>query len=145
MNFEQVVDAIRKRENCSRTEAMSTARQECPDAFSAFQLKGATLSRPIIKVAPVNNAVKLFENIVRMVMRDNPKMTRLYTALSPEEMTEDPVFSFNPNLADVTNQHAATMTNTCEDDYPFELSLADGRKFRLKTQADWSARVICRR
>ncbi len=42
-----------------------------------------------------------------------PKMTRLYTALSPEDMTRDPVFSFNPTLPDVARDHTATLTISC--------------------------------
>jgi hypothetical protein len=40
-------------------------------------------------------------------------LTRLYTALSPIDMTIDPVFSFNPDLPMVPLEHAATQTTPC--------------------------------
>jgi hypothetical protein len=88
-------------------------------------------------VFPAQEANELFD--------ENPKMTRLFTMLSPEEMSKDPVFAFNPTLPDVSNIHNATMTNLCEGDKPFELMLADGRVFRLEQTADWSEQVAKRR
>jgi hypothetical protein len=43
----------------------------------------------------------------------HPSLTRLYTTLSPEDMTRDPVFSFNPSLADVPRDHNATLRVDC--------------------------------
>ena len=40
-------------------------------------------------------------------------MTRLFTTLSPEEMTKDPVFSFNPDLPEVSNEHLGTVIYHC--------------------------------
>jgi hypothetical protein len=42
-------------------------------------------------------------------------MTRLYTTMSAEEMTVDPVFDFNADLADVSNIHTAQRTMLCDD------------------------------
>lgn len=42
-----------------------------------------------------------------------PKLTRLYTTLSPEDMTADPVFSFNRELPDYPNVHNATFDPYC--------------------------------
>ena len=39
------------------------------------------------------------------LFRDYPYLTRLFTTLSPDEMTKDPVFSFNPDLPEVSNEH----------------------------------------
>ena len=39
--------------------------------------------------------------------------TRLYTLLSPEEMTIDPQFAFRTDLPDVTNIHVATLVTEC--------------------------------
>ncbi|ACY15859.1 DUF2330 domain-containing protein [Haliangium ochraceum] len=52
-------------------------------------------------VAPTLAAGQLF--------RDNPYLTRLFTTLSPEEMTKDPVFSFNPDLDEVSKDHRGTL------------------------------------
>lgn len=43
----------------------------------------------------------------------DPYLTRLYTTLSPEEMTLDPVFSFNPDLGDQALARNATMNLGC--------------------------------
>jgi hypothetical protein len=103
---------------------------------------------PNVAYDPVALTDEIWERIVTPTLEagamftDHPFMTRLYTLLSPEEMTEDPVFAFNAELPDVSNLHQASMVSTCEDDYPFELQLEDGRRYRLKTQADWTARVL---
>jgi hypothetical protein len=44
----------------------------------------------------------------------NPYLTRLYTVLSPEDMTADPVFSENPDLPRVGLAHSATVTYPCK-------------------------------
>jgi len=41
-------------------------------------------------------------------------MTRLFSTASPDEMDRDPLFSFNPNLPDVSNVHRVTATATCK-------------------------------
>lgn len=43
----------------------------------------------------------------------NPYLTRMLTVMSPEEMTSDPEFGFNPDLPDVTNTNTATMFIPC--------------------------------
>ena len=56
-------------------------------------------------VTPAKNAGALF--------RQHPYLTRLYTTLSPEDMTRDPVFSFNPSLPEVSRDHTATLRIDC--------------------------------
>lgn len=95
-------------------------------------------------VLPTRAAGKLFE--------DNPYMTRLFTTMSPDEMTRDPVFSFNPDLPDVSNVHEGRITYYCgiiEDDTPtttpatlttengFELPFPDGTGSNPWTDANW--------
>ncbi len=58
---------------------------------------------------------------VRLVQRlidEHPKITRLYTTLSAAEMTVDPLFTFNPELADVSNIHNAERIIECGDGIP---------------------------
>ena len=43
----------------------------------------------------------------------HPYLTRMYTALSPKDMTIDPVFSTNADLGDVPLLHTATVTTPC--------------------------------
>lgn len=57
---------------------------------------------------------------------DHPYVTRMYTTMDPEEMTEDPVFAFNPDLPEISNIHTATQINYCNDDVS-EIQLEDGR------------------
>ena len=61
-------------------------------------------------VEPMKDAQELFSL--------HPYMTRLVTTLSPDEMTKDPLFSFNPDLPDVSNVHSATATPICENGKP---------------------------
>ncbi len=45
-----------------------------------------------------------------------PTLTRLFTTVSPDEMTRDPLFDFNPDLKPVSNIHTAQGTGTCGTD-----------------------------
>ena len=47
------------------------------------------------------------------VFDGDPYITRLYTTLSPEEMTLDPTFSFNPDLGDQARERRAKLTMSC--------------------------------
>ncbi len=42
--------------------------------------------------------------------------TRLYTTMSPDEMDTDPEFDFNPDLADVDNQHVRERVTYCTEE-----------------------------
>jgi hypothetical protein len=62
----------------------------------------------------------------------SPMMTRLYTTMSAEEMTADPMFDFNADLEEVSNIHTATLYVTCDEEgneLENVLELADGRRF----------------
>ncbi|MBT8492812.1 MAG: DUF2330 domain-containing protein [Deltaproteobacteria bacterium] len=68
---------------------------------------------------PVTVAASLDERIrtptleAGQMFRDNPYMTRMFTTLSPDEMTKDPVFSFNPDLEAVDNEHEGRLIYHC--------------------------------
>lgn len=84
-------------------------RQMSPSAFDNYpafdaQVLAAELFSKF--VTPVREADALFDEF--------PKLTRFFTTLSPEDMTVDPVFGFNPDLPDVSPAHAATLTVKCE-------------------------------
>jgi hypothetical protein len=57
-------------------------------------------------VTPAKEAGELF--------RTHPYLTRMFTTLSPEEMTRDPAFSYNPDLADVGNEHRGRIIYYCD-------------------------------
>ncbi|MFK8004166.1 MAG: DUF2330 domain-containing protein [Polyangiales bacterium] len=56
-------------------------------------------------IAPVRETAELFQG--------GRTMTRLYTTMSPEEMTMDPVFDFNAELPDYSNTHTARQIIEC--------------------------------
>lgn len=62
-------------------------------------------------------------------------MTRLYTTLSAAEMIVDPVFRFNPDLPDVSNQHVARRVTECRSDLydseaPWRIEFGNGSILR---------------
>ena len=70
---------------------------------------------------------------------DFPYLTRLYTTLSAEEMTVDPMFSFNPDLPDVSNIRTADARWECPEGKEEDpeavilvITLADGREIRSR-------------
>ena len=88
---------------------MDFYRQTRPDAFKGvtFSYDPAKLTDEIVSriVKPTLDAGALFSA--------SPYLTRLYTTLSPEDMTRDPVFSTNPFLPDVGLAHRAKAEQRC--------------------------------
>lgn len=75
----------------------------------------------------------------QLLIDAHPFMTRLYTTLSPEEMTDDPLFSFNPELPDVSREHQATVTYYCNPNIyqfeaPWRIRLPSGQEFTGEQQ-----------
>ena len=60
----------------------------------------------------------------------HPYLTRVFTTLSPAEMIDDPVFSFNADLAEQPRTRTATQVFNC-DDRSTHLRLANGRRVAL--------------
>ncbi|HEY3500369.1 MAG TPA: DUF2330 domain-containing protein [Polyangiaceae bacterium] len=88
----------------------------CPNCYAAD-----------ITVAPATFVTALEEGVIEPVrlVQDlidaHPTLTRLYTTLSAEEMTVDPLFTFNPDLPEVSNIHTAERIIECTPDvYQFE-------------------------
>jgi hypothetical protein len=85
-------------------------RQSNPAAFADW---------PAINYQPAAMAQEIEERVVKPTLDAGalfdkyPALTRLYTTLSPEDMTKDPVFSFNPTLPNISNEHNATITYYC--------------------------------
>lgn len=76
------------------------------------------------------------------LLGDFSHLTRLFTTLSPEEMTVDPVFDASSQLPDVDNVQEATFEELCGPDgfrsqFGF-LELPDGRRFFTSFQ-QWQA------
>ncbi|MDB5097995.1 MAG: hypothetical protein JWM80_2416 [Cyanobacteria bacterium RYN_339] len=74
-------------------------------------------------VKPQMEAEKLFKGL--------PYLTRMYTTMSPEEMTQDPMFVFNGDLPLVSKDHTATGVRKCsgnveQGDAPILITLENG-------------------
>ncbi|MFZ5446704.1 MAG: DUF2330 domain-containing protein [Myxococcota bacterium] len=84
-------------------------RTQNPDDFTGWTLAfdAPSLAQQVFAefVTPLREANALFAEF--------PKLTRLYTTLSPEDMTADPVFSFNPSLPDVARAHTSSFVMSC--------------------------------
>ena len=72
-----------------------------------------------IMIDPTAAVDEIFERVVEPERRMQKMwdgfdyVTRLYTLISPEEMTLDPLFSFDRSLPDIDNRHEATMIQHC--------------------------------
>lgn len=93
------------------------------ETFSVEQLQQAraritdTIRERIIK--PLDAAYDLFD--------DNLYLTRLYTTLSPDEMTKNPEFTFNTAMGDQPLTRNATLTASCSwRNTSWQLKLGDG-------------------
>jgi MYXO-CTERM domain-containing protein len=99
--------------------------QDCPECYGD-QLEAApdfvtALERDVIEPAQV----------VQKLLDQHPYVTRLYSTLSAAEMTVDPLFTYNPDLAPVDNVHAADRIIECsrgyyEFDAPWRIELPQG-------------------
>jgi len=84
-------------------------RMQFPNDFAGWTLN----------YQPVMMAQELWDRVVTPTLQAGgmfdqfPYLTRLYTTLSPEDMNKDPVFSWNPTLADWPNEHDGTLTYHC--------------------------------
>jgi hypothetical protein len=65
----------------------------------------------------------------------HPYLTRMYTTISPAEMTEDPLFWENPNLEEVPNIRLGTNRILCNSDSVF--TLPSGREVYLPQGSAW--------
>jgi hypothetical protein len=81
-------------------------------------------------IADLDERVVMPLERAQAMIDSQPYLTRLLSTVSPEEMTRDPIFSFNSDLPDVSNIHVAKATGTCQTDGTIKnlvLTLEDGR------------------
>ena len=69
--------------------------------------------------------------MVQKLIDAHPQVTRLYTTMSARDMTVDPLFTFNADLADVSNLHTAKRfiecnENTLQTEAPWRIELPQG-------------------
>lgn len=120
-------------------------RTRFPAEFEGYDLSSVVVADVVAElwariVTPTLEAGALFQN--------HAMMTRMLTTLSPEEMTRDPVFSFNPSLPEVSNEHSADFEYICDENQdglnntPGLLRLADGRRFYVAQPSAWANEPI---
>ena len=67
-------------------------------------------------------------------------LTRMYTTVSAEEMTRDPMFGFNPDLPMVSNYHTADALGVCSEDgneiLEVHITLESGETFVVQGPID---------
>ncbi len=76
------------------------------------------------------------------VLQRHPWMTRMYTTMSPEEMTLDPMFDFSERLPVVSNVHVADQIIECSpgltpSEAPWRIVLPDGQVIRGEGGTSW--------
>ncbi|MDH5674803.1 MAG: DUF2330 domain-containing protein [Myxococcales bacterium] len=95
---------------------------DCPGCFS---------SDPEVMLPATTLLQKLYELVIQPAFRTEDLLqsrnylTRLYTTMSADEMTLDPIFDFNPDLDDVSNVHVAEQTIECDDSWTVQLPQGD--------------------
>lgn len=70
------------------------------------------------------------------ILDRQPRLTRLYTTMSAEDMTIDPTFSLDDGLPEVSNVHQATLVTECSREY-FEWSAPQRLELPGGTTARW--------
>lgn len=83
-------------------------------------------------LAQLNKLVIEPVKLVQKLVDAHPQITRLYTTLSADEMTLDPLFSFNADLPDLSNVHSAERVIACnpsvaEFEAPWHIQLPQGQ------------------
>ncbi len=97
-------------------------------SFAPFDAKALAQDLDDKIVQPLIKAQALFDK--------HPKLTRLTTYISPEEMTSDPLFDFNKTLPDVPVLRTAEAYRTCNTRLgycgsPVRIELVDGQKIHF--------------
>ncbi len=98
------------------------------DTAKLFQLLQDKVTKPV-----ADTAATLYQA---------PYLTRLYTSMGAGEMTVDPVFNYNADLAQVSNVHVAKQLIQCSsklnrDDAPWRIELPQGGVITGKGSGDW--------
>jgi len=90
------------------------------------QLKACISCYPSqLSFVPADYLAELEKTVIEPVKRvqtlidAHPEITRMYTTMSADEMTLDPLFTFNPELLPVSNQHSADRIVECNPNVSF--------------------------
>jgi hypothetical protein len=98
----------------------------CPNCYAA-----EITFTPSTFLAELDTNVIQPVKLVQDLIDAHPTLTRLYTTLSAEEMTLDPIFTFNADLDDISNLHTAERVIECSPDVfqseaPWRIELQNG-------------------
>ncbi len=110
----------------TQTKVLEILRRELPlppdvdeSNYAEFGVLKGILGEEVVSAAQERIVTELTETVIEpleetiAVFDGDPYMTRLYTTLSPEEMTVDPQFLFNPDLPDQPLERRATLDLDC--------------------------------
>jgi MYXO-CTERM domain-containing protein len=97
--------------------------KQCPNCYEAAPDAAFSVALEESVIEPVR--------LVQRLIDAHPQVTRLYSTLSAAEMTVDPLFGFNADLAPVSNVHTADRVIECspgyyQDEAPWRIELPDG-------------------
>ncbi len=94
--------------------------QECDRCYGDELVEsGYELDAPGLAAAIEREIVEPLQGVADALSRHS-KLTRLYTTMSPSEMTEDPIFATNPDLPDVPTLRSGLRTFMCSPDSPWD-------------------------
>jgi len=107
----------------------------CPACYVDYSVTDIEGFEPADFLAAVTAQVIEPMERTRDLFSTSPYVTRLYTTMSADEMTRDPVFDFNPDLSDVSNQHNADRVIECspsitQQQAPWRVHLPNGEVVR---------------
>jgi hypothetical protein len=105
-------------------------------------------SDPEIRVDALKLLAGLQQHVIdpmletQRLLISQPYLTRMFTTMSAEDMTVDPLFSINADLADISNVHTAEQVIECSPDWyrwqaPWRVELPQGGTVRGSSQGNW--------
>ena len=122
--------------NITETDVMN-----CPQCYLEPDGTGAQLDATTFSTAVYEQVVRPMADF-QSLLDSRPYVTRLYTTMSADEMTVDPLFDFNADLEDVSNIHSADLVIECSSKYdqfeaPFRVELPSGLVVYGNQQGTW--------
>lgn len=103
---------------------------ECPRCYSGLEAEVAGYADLPVDGAALAARIEteINEPLIEInVLFGLPYVTRMFTTMSADEMSLDPLFGFNPDLPEVSNIRVATFYNMCpEDGQPTIIETANG-------------------
>jgi MYXO-CTERM domain-containing protein len=108
--------------------------QACPSCYG-----GQVQFSPTALFQAMDDSVIAPMRVVQELLNRRPYVTRLYSTLSAADMTLDPVFTMNPDLAAVSNIHTADRIVECSAQFydweaPWRIELPQGSVIRGTAQ-----------